>query len=72
MIYINDGQIDKAYELLNKITTTANNQNVISQTNFWLGELGYKMGHVEETIIALTQYLNAPINEGEITIQHAK
>ena len=72
VIYINDGQIDKAYELLNKITTTANNQNVISQTNFWLGELGYKLGHVDETIIALTQYLSAPINEGEITIQHAK
>jgi TolA-binding protein len=72
VIYINDGQIDKAYDLLNKITTTPNNQNVISQTNFWLGELGYKLGHVDETIVALTQYLSAPINEGEITIQHAK
>ena len=72
VIYINDGQIDKAYALLNKITTLANNQNVISQTNFWLGELGYKLGHIDESIGALTQYLNAPINEGEITIQHAK
>jgi TolA-binding protein len=72
VIYINDGQIDKAYDLLNKITTIANNQNVISQTNFWLGEIGYKLGHIDEAIVALAQYLNAPINEGEITIQHAK
>jgi len=72
VLYINDGQIDKAYDLLNKITTIANNQNVISQTNFWLGELGYKLGHIDEAIVALAQYLNAPINEGEITIQHAK
>ena len=72
VIYINDGQIDKAYDLLNKITTIANNQNVISQTNFWLGEIGYKLGHIDEAIVALVQYLNAPINEGEITIQHAK
>ena len=72
VIYINDGQIDKAYELLNKITTTPNNQNVISQTNFWIGELGYKLGHIDETIIALLNYMNAPVNEGEITIQHAK
>lgn len=72
VVYLNDGQIDKAYSLLNKITSVPNNKNVISQTNFWLGEIAYKLGHVDESIFALTQYLNAPINEGEITTQHAK
>ena len=72
VIYINDGQNDKAYALLNKIVNIANNQNVISQTNFWLGELGYRLGHVDIAIESLTKYLNHPVNEGEITIQHAK
>lgn len=72
VVYLNDGQIDKAYTLLNKIISLSNNQNVISQTNFWLGEIGYKLGHIDEAIIALTQYLNAPVNDGEVTIQHAK
>lgn len=72
VVYLNDGQIDKAYALLNKITTIGYNQNVISQTYFWLGEIGYKLGQIDEAIHALIQYLNAPINEGEISIQHAK
>lgn len=72
VVYLNDGQIDKAYTLLNKITSLSNNQNVISQTSFWLGEIGYKLGYIDEAIVALTQYLNSPINEGEVTIQHAK
>ena len=72
VVYLNDGQIDKAYTLLNKIKSIPNNKNVLSQTNFWLGEIGYKLGYIDEAVVALTQYLSSPVNEGEISIQHAK
>ncbi len=72
VVYINDGQIDKAYSLLNKVLITPFNENVLSPTLFWVGELGYKLGHINESITALTQYLKSPINEGEVSIQHAK
>lgn len=72
VVYINDGQIDKAYVLLNKILQTPYNQIVLSQANFWIGELAYKLGRMDESIEAINHYLQAPLNEGEVTIQHAK
>ena len=72
VVYINDGQIDKAYSLLCKIPQTLYNQSVLSQTYFWIGELAYKLGRMDESITAIDQYLLAPLNEGEINIQHAK
>ena len=70
-LYLNDGQTDKAFELFKKAYTTPYNGKVIALTSFWLGELAYKLGRIEESITYLEQYLESPIELGEVSIQHA-
>ena len=70
-LYLNEGQIDKAYELFEKIHVSSYNDKVISLTNFWLGELAYKLGRIEESITYLEMYLLNPTELAEVTIQHA-
>jgi tetratricopeptide (TPR) repeat protein len=68
---INDGQNEKAYELFNQVKNLPYNQNIIVQTHFWIGELAYKMGRIDEAIENLEKYLIEPIEIGEITKKHA-
>lgn len=70
-LLINDGQNEKAYELFNQVQFLPYNNKVLAQTHFWIGELAYKMGKVEETITQLELYLAEPIEIGEITKKHA-
>lgn len=71
-LYINDGQIEKAYSLLMQLKNTPFNAKLIPATIFWLGEITYKMGRVNESIEYLEKYLLDPVEEGDITLQHAK
>jgi tetratricopeptide (TPR) repeat protein len=71
-LYINDGQIEKAYTLLTQLKNTPFNAKLIPSTMFWLGELTYKMGRINESIDYLEKFVLDPIEEGEISLQHAK
>lgn len=72
VVYLNDGQIDKAHSSLKTIVTLPFNELVLPPTYFWIGELSYKLGLLQESVTAIENYLLAPVNEGEITIQHAR
>ena len=72
VVYLNDGQWDKAYQLLHKITEIPYHESIASQTYFWQGEMAYKLGRVDDCINSLNAYLVAPINDGDISIPHAK
>ena len=68
---INDGQNEKAYELFSQVKNLPYNKNVLAQTYFWIGELAYKMGRIDEAIDHLEKYISDPIEIGEITKKHA-
>ncbi len=71
-LYLNDGQIEKAYSLFSQLQFLPYNSKVLQATLFWLGELSYKFGRIEESIQYLELFLNDPIEEGEIGAKHAK
>jgi len=68
---INDGQNEKAYELFSQVKNLPYNKNILAQTYFWIGELSYKMGRINDAIEHLELYLLDPIEIGEITKKHA-
>ena len=71
-IDINDGQVEKAYPLLYKILNTPYNSKVLPQAQFWLGELLYKMGRVDESIEQLEHFLVDPVELKEVNQRHAR
>jgi tetratricopeptide (TPR) repeat protein len=70
-LLLNDGQNEKAYELFKQVQFLPYNNKVLPQTHFWLGELAYKMGRIEESISQLENYLIEPVEIGEISKKHA-
>ena len=71
-IYINEGQIEKAYILLNQLWNTPYNTKVLPLAQFWTGELSYKMGRINESIESLEHFLKDPVEQGEVTQRHAR
>lgn len=71
-VYINDGQIEKAYILLNQLLNTPYNAKVLPETLFWIGELAYKMGRINESIESLDKYLADVVEVGDVSAKHAK
>jgi len=71
-VYINDGQIEKAYSILNQLLNTPYNAKVLPQTQFWIGELAYKMGRINESIEMLERFLIDPVESREVNLRHAK
>ncbi len=71
-VYINDGQIEKAYTLLNQILNTPYNTKILPFAQFWLGEISYKLGRVDMAIAILERFLLDPVEVGEVTQRHAK
>ncbi len=71
-VYINDGQIEKAFSLLNKILNTPYNTKVLPQTQFWIGELAYKMGRVDAAIEMFERFLLDPVELPEVNQRHAR
>ena len=67
-IEIKDG---KEYELFSQVKNLPYNKHVLAQTYFWIGELSYKMGRIDEAIEHLEKYILDPIEIGEITKKHA-
>ena len=70
-LWLNDGQNEQAFELFKQVKNLPYNNKVLAQTQFWIGELAYKMGKIDESIEHLEAYLKEPIEIGEITIKHA-
>ena len=71
-LFINDGQNEQAYELFKQVQNLPYNNKVLAQTSFWLGEIAYKLGRIDEAIIQLEKYLIDPVEIGEITQKHAQ
>jgi len=71
-LYLNDGQLEKAYELFNSLAHTPYNSKVLSFTFFWLGELSYKMDKPKESVEYLEKYLSDPVELDQISIKHAR
>ena len=70
-LYLNDGQVDNAFSLFEKIANTPYNTKVLTLSQFWLGELAYKLGRVQESILNLEAYLQNPITSNEVSVAHA-
>ena len=71
-IYINEGQIEPAFSLLNKILNTPYNSKILPQAQFWLGELLYKMSRIDESIEILEKFIKDPVELPEVNQRHAK
>ncbi len=69
---INDQQLDAAEILLDKILVTPNNTPQLPLVYFWKGELSYRSGKMDDAIQFLTQYLKAPIRNGEVNPSNAR
>ena len=71
-LYLNDGQIEKAYSLFSQLQFLPYNAKVLPATLFWLGELSYKLGRIQESIQYLELFVNEPVEQGEVGVKHAK
>lgn len=69
---INDGQINKAELLLDKLLKAPYNNNQLQVAKFWKGEIAYRNGGIDEALNYLTGYLSAPQSNGEVNINNAK
>ena len=70
--FINDGEVEKAYSLLNQLKNAPYNGNYLSATHFWLGEISYKMGLINDAIGYLQKYMLDPVNTGEVKATNAR
>lgn len=56
---INDGQLQDADALLNRVLKDPNNASVLPLAEFWKGELAYRNNNVDDAIKYYQAYLNA-------------
>jgi len=70
--YINDGEIEKAYALLNQLKNAPYNGNFLSAAHFWLGEISYKMGKITDAIGYLQKFMLDPVENGEVKTANAR
>ena len=69
---LNDGEIEKAFSLFTQLRNAPYNANYLSQTHFWLGELSYKMGKIDDAIGFIQKFMLDPINAGEVNPLNAR
>lgn len=70
--YINDGEVEKAYALLNQLKNAPYNGNFLSAAHFWLGEISYKMGKITDAIGYLQKFMLDPVENGEVKTANAR
>lgn len=68
---INDQQIAKADELLNKLFIVDYNESYINYANFWKGEIAYRSNVYDSAVLYIQNYLKNPSAYGEVTATHA-
>jgi tetratricopeptide (TPR) repeat protein len=64
---INDGQLNQADELLDKILKDPYNAPVLALTNYWKGEIAYRFNNLDDA----TQYYHKFLNSGSAGIGEA-
>ena len=70
--FINDGEVEKAYALLNQLKNAPYNGNFLSAAHFWLGEISYKMGKITDAIGYLQKFMLDPVENGEVKTANAR
>jgi tetratricopeptide (TPR) repeat protein len=69
---INDGQLNQADELLNKILKDPNNAPVLPLTNYWKGEIAYRFNNLDDATQYYHKFLNSgSTGMGEATVKEA-
>lgn len=68
---INDQQISQADNLLNRIFGAEYNSAYISYTNFWKGEIAYRLNSYDSAVYYLQAYLRSPATSGEVNTTNA-
>jgi len=71
-LYLNEGQVEKGFGLLYQLLHIPYNYKVLPATLFWLGEISYKMGRIQDATDYLEKFLLNPIDLGEINLLHAR
>jgi len=71
-LYLNGGEVEKSYALLYQLLHTPYNNKVLSATLFWLGELSYKLGRIQDATDYLEKFVLAPTELGEMSLLHAR
>ena len=69
---LNGGQVEKGFSILYQLLHTPYNSKVLSATLFWMGELSYKMGRIQDATEYLEKFIAAPVELGEISLLHAR
>jgi tetratricopeptide (TPR) repeat protein len=63
--FINDQQLAKADELLNRILADPNAGRILPLANFWKGEIAYRQEKFDDAIRYISSYLQVGPSEGE-------
>lgn len=63
--YINDQQLNKADDLLNKILADPNAGKILPFANFWKGEIAYRLSRYDDAIRFISFYLQSGGTQGE-------
>ncbi|MBL7700414.1 MAG: tetratricopeptide repeat protein [Chitinophagaceae bacterium] len=62
---INDGQLDRAKQLLDQAEKSPNNQAVLPLIQFWKGELAYRSNNIDDAIRYYFDYLRSGTVNGD-------
>lgn len=68
---INGHQFSSADSLLSILMSSPNNSQQLALSSFWRGELAYRTENIDDAIVYLVNYLNAPKNSGQATVVNA-
>lgn len=63
--YINDQELNKADDLLNKILADPNAGKILPFANFWKGEIAYRLSRFDDAIRFISAYLQSGGSQGE-------
>jgi TolA-binding protein len=69
---INDQQIIKADSLFALVSTVPNNSQHLALSNFWRGEIAYRLGKNQEAISFFNTYLKNPKSNGQASVINAQ
>lgn len=69
---INDQQIIKADNLLNRLFNVNYNEGYLNYANFWKGEIAYRLTNYDSAVHYSQAYLRSPVNNGEVSVTNAR
>ena len=68
---INGHQFSSADSLLSILMSSPNNSQQLALSSFWRGEIAYRTENLDDAIVYLVNYLNAPKTSGQATVLNA-